>query len=61
MRTVLFIAWTVVGYAAVFTWGYLLGREDDRKRDRAWSDGYAAGIVRGEDLSLRAAKRWEMP
>jgi len=55
-----YFAFTVTGYGAAFFLGYLFGRDDDRKRERAWSDGFAAGVARGEALWFEGTKRWEM-
>jgi hypothetical protein len=59
MSTYALLAITAVGYVAAAVLGYLQGRERDRKIDRAWSSGYAAGLAKADQM-WPAVNRWEM-
>jgi hypothetical protein len=60
MNLYLIIALNVFGYGAAVLLGYLLGRDDDRDRERAWADGYAAGLKRADEWWPVVARRWSM-
>jgi hypothetical protein len=59
MNTYTIIAVWIVGHAATYLLGYLHGRETNKSRERAWADGYAAGLAKGDQM-WPAVNRWEM-
>jgi hypothetical protein len=40
--------------------GYVMGREDDRTRQRAWCDGFSAGLHKADEMWPSVVRRWEM-
>jgi hypothetical protein len=51
--------WTVIPFIT-FWYGWELGRASDRSKDRAWCDGYAAGLAESDRTWPTVVRRWEM-
>jgi hypothetical protein len=45
--------------ASAYWLGLRTARHDQRKVDRAWADGYAAGLAKADDM-WPAVRRWSM-
>jgi hypothetical protein len=56
--TTLLVIWAV-GYVAAYAVGYFRGRDDNGPREKAWAEGFAAGLARADEMRP-SVNRWEM-
>ena len=59
MNTFLFISTLASSALSGYLFGWLAGRDDNRTKERAWCDGYAAGLAKADQM-YPSVNRWEM-
>ena len=55
------LAALMLSCAAVgFMYGMMYAGSNARRADRAWTDGYAAGLAKADEMWPTVVRRWEM-
>ena len=60
MTTTLAVITIFLACVALFVSGWMLGKEDDRTRERAWCEGFDAGLKKADEMWPTVVRRWEM-
>jgi Na+-driven multidrug efflux pump len=60
MSVYVIVALNLFGYGTAVLLGWMIGRDDERSRERAWAEGYAAGLERSDEWWPAVARRWAM-
>jgi hypothetical protein len=58
MSAAVWFLWTVIPLIT-FGYGWWFGAADDRSKQRAWCDGYAAGLAKADEIWPTVVRRWE--
>jgi hypothetical protein len=51
--------WTFIPLITLW-YGWELGQYSDRTKERAWLDGYQAGLAKSDEMWPTVVRRWEM-
>ena len=59
MRPVVWFLWTFIPFITLW-YGWELGQYSDRTKERAWLDGYQAGLAKADEIWPTVIRRREM-